>query len=816
MTALPTEENLSALLHKSADNLFEEYPVEDVGTIIEKLSVEAATKRADLKYLVGNKYRDLLNVADDIIKMSDITVTGNEQLMDLAFKKSNYSTKYLPNLSQFNDTLRDGKIKKTQQNNRPIIFQNVVHDLNYSLIGLKHEILAEYQQLSNNTDDQYSTNSNTYDHGDVYKNENADSHKSMKGDNAVKFLHVAKHIYLIQHYFPEEISHNPHSFSVIKYKQLHQEFTDLVEKLVKKLRYESDLELISNLTISYMISWKISATQSLQWLLSKRKEHVLKLANSKVNLEDLLNYIYITLEFFKALKTRMSIHVNRLKNNSGNQNWIQQTSFKKWIKWIEPNENCTPFAFEISANDGRIDDTLLDSSVIGWKRSLSEGLVSNFKRRLDKSSDSLLDLVLLLKYVLTSFKIYSSLTKLPMNEGYIVYYVVDQWKATFASKLKSQLGKLSDICGIIITNFESESVILAMQLNSKIAKFNKYSNDFDIVNFLDLSGSSNDDDIFKALDQFRADLKIASNSVESLKSTSVLLTKSVISVDDYEDEELWSSISSQLNTFLMSNIDMSVKLLNESIQNFAAKVSEKLKEANSHYSNSQLLYLLRVLANLEEKIQLEEIYNTFSKYSKISSDQRIDLSKQLNPLIEQCFHMVVKSVYENSFAEQFRKVFTERLADHSSDFPESILWETTSDDKKLPTAPSIKVQTLLASFCEDILHIDGQNYSKLFTLTSFEAVRNDTIDTLIALFSDLSTATDKERISTDSVLLTYADFLFISCLKDETLRSIDAEKESLFVEILPELSTIEYSGQIKQALTENFRNQSLLYFPLSK
>ncbi|OWB86299.1 hypothetical protein B5S33_g4985 [[Candida] boidinii] len=92
------------LFNKSSNELFTEYSIRDIETLNLKLSNTIDVSKDELRTLVGSKYRDLLNVADNIIVMRELSIIQNDKLNNLIFKKSNYNNnKSLVNLNNLNN-----------------------------------------------------------------------------------------------------------------------------------------------------------------------------------------------------------------------------------------------------------------------------------------------------------------------------------------------------------------------------------------------------------------------------------------------------------------------------------------------------------------------------------------------------------------------------------------------------------------------------------------------------------------------------------------------------------------------------------------
>jgi hypothetical protein len=809
--------NYEIILQKSADDLFENYSVEELGKIIAKLGDDVTTKRQRLKFLVGKKYRDLLNVADDIIKMNNITFSENECLMNLAFKKSDYNSKSLNNLSKFNKSLHHLEIEKVQDENRQTILHNVVHDLNYSLITLKHMVNPE-----NNLADVSNTSVSTLHSGQnqtsITLDETIDNYQPVSSSFSNGFVLIAKHIFLVDYFFKDEVSKRTKSFAVIKYNQLCQEFNEFIEFYISGLKHESDSEFILDLSLSYLISNKLNPSDALKWLLLKRLNHVERLVKTEIKFLDVLNYIFMSLAFVNLLKSRMSISLTKLKNKSGNLSWIQQTSFSKWIKWLKEiahsdlvNDSQNLYEFELDSYE--INRSELDKFLSHWKSDVANELLISFNNRFNKTLGNSTDLVILLKYVLLSFKHFTSLTDLPIKDENIVNHIITEWSKSFSSQLKNQLGKFVDIKDLVLETFDNENSIISMVTSSKETILNEFKENLSVDSLLKASNAKDDfDPVFNLSNIFRHDLKSIINSIELLKSLSSAVLKPVISIDDDENEEFWLKISGTLSNILELSVQNSLLLLNNSINDFFSLISELLGKQSNEVSNTRIFYLIRILAELENTIQLNDIFETFSKYSKTALEKKINLEALTEPLLNNCFQIITESIYTSEISLQLEDLLTDRFIE-DKEYPETLLWETLTNERKIPTLCSISYSSLLLKYCDKLINCNGINYSLQFTLPSFQMARKDTI---MKLLENISLSLDKIEIPVNEtkILLTYSDYIFTLCLlNDETFKTDDFIDQK-FVKLYNAFEDPEYTKKIQTAVFENYKSQSLIFYPL--
>lgn len=813
------------ILGKTANELFEEYSVEELGKLMTRLSDDVNTKKQKLKLLVGNKYRDLLNVADDIIRMNDVTSVENEELMKLAFKKSDYNSKSLPNLFKFNLHIQQLEIERVQDDNRSIILRNVVHDLNYNLINLKQNLLAEVQS-SDDINSQIDTVSvgNINNSSSIDIDENFDYYKALSSTISNGFVVFAKQIYLIKYFFGNDIKEHPELFAVIKYKQLCEEFNTLLEVNVMKLKHDVDSDFILNIFVSYLVAKSQSPKDVLQWLLDKRLKYFEQLANTHISFQELLSYVFITIQYITSIYSRLSYTMGKLRANTGTSNWIQQTSFQKWSKWIHKNhglqsDGYNPLHYDFFLDTSRISKSDFENIMSRWNLNVSNSLLVNFNSRFDKSKN-LTDLVILLRYTLTSFKHFSSLTKLPVGEENFVDFILSKWKNEYIVKLTDKLNEFENIGSLILKNFEDNDAIQSIIKTSTESCLFEFNSDFNMNSLLEiLTDKKETDEVFILLDKFKQDLKSTSISIESLKSLATLVLKPILTNDDYEDDEFWAGIAENINNILAESVTNSVSILNKSINDFFANVASILNNDISNVANTKIFYLMRILVQLEEKIKLAEFYETFYKYSKHSSNNRIELSELVEPLLEKCFQLIVTHTYDSNYLGKIKGLLEQRFncEKHYSEF---LLWEQTSDEKSLPTICSTEHSELLLSLCNDLIKVDGQNYSNVYTLPSFDKVRKDTVQIILKQICDFMQTLeepkeeDQKANFKSKVLLTYSDFLFTSFFIESSSLQTENYTE-IFVNLCQSLTENEYRNKIQNSILENYKNQCLLYYPLS-
>lgn len=128
-----SNESSSELSDFSVDEIFSKYSVAQVQKLQLEYKSNVARAKDDLHRLVGEKYRDLIRIAEDIEGMSAISQTVDSQLSDLSYKPSKYVPFGANPLSKFDSVLRNDRAKIARSRSGKTILNNVI---NNKLIGL--------------------------------------------------------------------------------------------------------------------------------------------------------------------------------------------------------------------------------------------------------------------------------------------------------------------------------------------------------------------------------------------------------------------------------------------------------------------------------------------------------------------------------------------------------------------------------------------------------------------------------------------------------------------------------------------------------
>lgn len=120
------------LLDLSVDEIFEKYLVPQVQRLHGSYKTSVSAARVELHKLVGSKYRDLLRIAEDIDGMSSMSVTINQDLTTMAYRKSAATAFGKSNRLKFATFMRAGLATKSRKESEKTILNNVI---NNQLIG---------------------------------------------------------------------------------------------------------------------------------------------------------------------------------------------------------------------------------------------------------------------------------------------------------------------------------------------------------------------------------------------------------------------------------------------------------------------------------------------------------------------------------------------------------------------------------------------------------------------------------------------------------------------------------------------------------
>lgn len=765
----------STLAKTSADELLAKYSIPQLEGVKSRLGSDVAAKRAALRSLVGSKYRDLLQVADDIVSMDQLVRTENETLVDLAFSKSDYNTKRLQNLAKFKSGLGQRSIGEARDRNRIKVFRNLVHSCIY-----------DYYHLGDEED------------------EVNDDYEYSKDSISTKFVRLAKQLYLVRKLFHDELEDPDRqgAFSIIKFKSIVDEFEAKIQDKLTRLAVGYEYEFALNLMTAYVIVTRKKPLDALKWFLEIRRRQ-LNTMDPTTAFKDTLSYIFVTLSYMSAFRTRLSTMLIRQIYSSVNSDWSQQTCLRRWAKWIDgPITVDFPLtAVQLKSND----DATLDTAISTWKRTVDDSVGAQFSQAFDKTLE-LKELSAYLNEIFDGFKSFSSLVNLQGQESPLLTELIELWRGHFFDIQHTTLQGFDKVSDSIMESANLDK-LNGVCTNNGINMFQKSDiSDIDLfineVANLDLHNTVIES-ILEEIKQFKTKLRTILGSLESLKKMSTNLERPVSSIDDSEDPEFWENVSGNVDSLVNESAGSAVHKLNGTIEAFLQRVSES---AGDDGDPVVLLYLVRILVQLKEKLDLTSIYSSLNRLTK-EPLKMIDFDDKVSPLLTKLVQPVVDKQSAAS-KQQIADSIDTRLATESLDVPEMKTWEEYMD-KKIPTSPSMDIESSLYEMSTSLLSLSGsEDYSDVYLIDNFEPIRAKLITDLIKMASK-----DCAKLSKDAALLTYADLVFLNCFNEteveqETIDSLGEANEDLLDQ--------GYRSALQKFVETHFKTVRLMYYPLSK
>ncbi|GMM29573.1 hypothetical protein DAMA08_023180 [Martiniozyma asiatica (nom. inval.)] len=784
-------------LDADVDDLFKKYKVAELEKLKGSLSTEVTEKRALLRKMVGDKYRELLHVADDIVYMNKITAETNNKLAEFAFQNANYNPQYLVNLEKFNGVSTKGKLRKTRLNHHGGVLMNIIHSFNYELIQLKRVLFEEV------------ANRNHLGENDVN-----DGYNKFPDEISNTFIKLSKVLFLVEHFFNEVIFSDAKSFSVVKFLQLKSEFLELIQRFIGELCHENDTDFIIHLLIAFIITTKSKITEAFELFLSTRLEHLsLLVKNDQFTIQSQLSYIYITCEIYEMAQYRLPTLIQR-QFTSVNANWIQHTDFLKWKKWLNISDNFT-VSFPTASLKISKDESV--TTLNKWKQLVG----SEFKKLIDLIFTSTMansrDVIYLssllpsIKLVLLSFKKFSSLCDLSASGEKIVDYTLASIESTAFDVIKSTFNDFSNVNTIINENIK--------KINDNGIDENFFSIEPSIDDYVEMLMSSNEENnrfnentnvqkqLKNLLISYNKNLTTLKDTLKDLNRLSHTISRPIISLDDTENESFWNEVSLKIEQIALNCIEESVKLQREQLYQFEKEISnlQNVEIDAWIYLCQALIMIDKVLSTKEwEKslLIINKNVNCDSSYFDLSSVLEKSLSNLTSSLLDSKVKEL-KSLLENRFKSD-------------QTYNEIISWDEfiTSDNEKflLPTCPSVEFSSWLHKFTQQLAKLDMD--VKEFTRPKENAILR-IIEEFKILFDNVKI---QDNTKTDSIglLLTYSDVLFTKNLLAKSESSVE-NLSSLISTISALNANFEnesYTEAIQKGIENSFAVQKLLYWPL--
>lgn len=576
------------------DHLFETKPVAELVQLRNDNALKISSSQNELRQLVAEKYRDLLHVADNIIDMNTIVTESNLKLSQLAFTKSNYTSKYVNNLNSSRRFNRQVRINEVKSSNGDTILNNLIHELNYSLLKLKNGTVT---------------------------------------NNSEHYVRLAKHCFLIQYIFKSNINSNPNDFPVIKFKQLKSEFIELIHSQIKSIETDFDVNFYLNLLISHVLITMNSPLDSIVWAFHLRLQH-LQLHSPNWSFNKLLTYSFLSFQMVTVSNQKLNVLLSRQISNSSH--WLEQTSFQNWLKWLNLSKLKLEFPASMTA-PFKIEESLTEQ----WGVKIGKLFKTHYDNQIALDDDKVSTGI---KY-LTNFKNFTSITNLKFNDDdSIITYILSSLESNLISYINTRLGHLTQNCELILNNFENLEYIKSIRTKSGLNLFQDFS-----LNELIESFNQPEE-----VNEFQTNTDAIIQSIESVKKLAKNIQKPIISIDDTEDDEFWFEISAKLNKGV---VDQAISQCNKSLKGtfitFLSNINEKFHSPNE---NIQWLYLIRSLIKFEFNFNIGEFQNSLSIINP-RDIVKLDINEGVHGCILKSFNKVFDSLFD-TYSEKIIQGYT--------------------------------------------------------------------------------------------------------------------------------------------------------------
>ncbi|KAG7905834.1 hypothetical protein KL905_001715 [Ogataea polymorpha] len=824
---------VAKLADKSAAELFEEYSIQQLQQLNLQLAADVHNKRLELRTLVGNNYRDLLKVADDIIHMNELSDQQTSCLSDLVYRKAKYDDKSLRNFNKFSSEVRANALEKTKFRNRPVLLRNIVDHLDFGLQVLREEV----------EDIQAETR--------VYEHEDGENSRESV---SLQLVQLAKQFYLTESFFGDELKGT--SFVAEKFGKMKQDFLQELRTEMAECTGDGDYEFALHLLVSHIIVARSQILKALEWYLDLRYDRVREFELH--DLHNCLSYMYNTLSYLGVFCSKLPTTLMRQIYSSTNSNWVANTSFKKYSRWLDIPAGYK-VDFPLSLNELKnIPEGEVDKISETWKINVGAYLKEQIGKDFVQSRD-IEALSSSLSRVFQSFKKFTSLVAIKYEDSRLLDSLLSVWRSVFFEFLESSVGNFQNISKLILETYGNSESLQSTRTTSGLNLF-QYT---DLTNIdLYLSQISNPslytiDAIVTQFGQFKQTLVMVLDSLQSLSKLSSSLTKQVLSIDDYEDDEYWRKTAAYLNDLVDEGICFVIDQLNSLITDF-------LKEIGKFVDSGEALpikhfYIIRVLYQLRENININMIYYHFNRIS-ISAQkfQTLDLSGMVDELLRKIFKPLVVNIsspFKNEVKQMIRKRPTEKYA-------EVALWTSSELDIPVPNVPSFELENVLYRLSCSLTNVaenPSEDFSDVYFSDTFAEAKVGLVDDLIDCLeiedkksdsckdqkerpeehvvpeeSDIQSdaemsvgRTSPEPHSLDSktiALLTFADLVFLNCFKSNPLSEaalldqvqngrskIQLDK---LAEINPDLADIAYIRNICKGILDHFKGCMLMFGPL--
>ncbi|KAG7730616.1 hypothetical protein KL933_000411 [Ogataea haglerorum] len=824
---------VAKLADKSATELFEEYSIQQLQQLKGQLAADVHSKKLELRTLVGDNYRDLLKVADDIIRMNDLADQQTSRLSDLTYRRAKYDDKSLRNFNKFSSALRANDLEKTKFRNRQVLLRNIVDHLDFGLQVLREEV------------EEMQAETRIYEHDD-----GENSRESL----SLQFVQLAKQFYLTERFFGDEMK--TASFVVQKFGKMKEDFLQELRTETANCTGDSDYEFALQLLVSYIFVAQSQILEALEWYLNVRYDKV-KQFELKHELHNCLNYIYNTLSYLTVFCSKLPTSLMRQVHSSANSNWVANTGFRKYSRWLDIPANYK-VDFPLSLHELKnVSEKEVDR--IGEKWKIDVGAYLNRQISTDfLQSEDLEVLSSSLSKVLHSFKRFTSLVAIKYEDSRLVDNLLSAWKSIFFKYLENSVGKFQSISSLILQTYNSTEVLQSTRTSSGLNLF-QYTDLTDID--LYLSQISNPslyaiDAVVTQLGQFKRTLVMVLDSLQGLSKLSSFLTKQVLSIDDCEDDEYWKKTATYIDGLVDEGICFVIDQLNKLITDFLKEFGKLVDSGESRPLKH--FYTIRVLYQLRENIDINTIYEQFKRISVSAQNfQTLDLSRMVDELLRKIFKPLVENI-ASPFKYEMKQMIQNRPAE---EYAEVALWTSNDSGIPVPNAPSFELENLLYRLSCSLTNVaenPSEDFSDVYFSDTFAEAKVALVDDLIDCLETeeqkhdnnidqkerpeeqdlpedgMESATERsvnlnaqQKQSIDSktiALLTFADLVFLNCFKtiplsetallDQVQNGGSKRQVDKLAEINPYLAEQACIQNICKSVLDHFKGCMLMFGPL--
>ncbi|CUM53220.1 uncharacterized protein AC631_04273 [Debaryomyces fabryi] len=128
----------------SIDDIFTHLTIPQIQKLNKEYKQNVTNAKNDLHGLVGNKYRDLIKIAEDISNMYAVTSEVDQKLSDLSYGQSRFvSFNTLNSFSKYSSSIRRKDASEARRNEKLTILKNII---NNQLVSFEIRLLSSHQR----------------------------------------------------------------------------------------------------------------------------------------------------------------------------------------------------------------------------------------------------------------------------------------------------------------------------------------------------------------------------------------------------------------------------------------------------------------------------------------------------------------------------------------------------------------------------------------------------------------------------------------------------------------------------------------------